>query len=200
VIGRLNDRASAPSAPFPFGFLRPSRMARRRFLAGYEVDLRAALESAGVQGKAISRGRLYSDRDSEARLRGDGSGCNAFNLSNSRANLGVGRHRKNRISRRGDCIVCFGIYTRIYRANESLISSHEPSLYCQPTIRGLPRLPSRRRGLPVSPPRIKPIPIDTDRGSDFATRFERRRTPSAQISAPPCCLVNRPGAQTPQRS
>ena len=109
-------------------------MARRRFLAGYEVDLRAALESAGVQGKAISRGRLYSDRDSEARLRGDGSGCNAFNLSNSRANLGVGRHRKNRISRRGDCIFCFGIYTGIYRANESLISSHKPSLYCPPTI------------------------------------------------------------------
>src|SRR5271163_4073270 len=28
----------------------------------------------------------------------------------------------------------FGIYTGIYRANESLISSHRPSLYCQPTI------------------------------------------------------------------
>ena len=28
----------------------------------------------------------------------------------------------------------FGIYTGIYRANESLISSHKPSLYCPPTI------------------------------------------------------------------
>ena len=28
----------------------------------------------------------------------------------------------------------FGIYTGIYRANESLISIHRPSLYCQPTI------------------------------------------------------------------
>ena len=28
----------------------------------------------------------------------------------------------------------FGVYTEIYRANESLISSHRPSLYCQPTI------------------------------------------------------------------
>ena len=27
----------------------------------------------------------------------------------------------------------FCIYTGIYRANESLISSHKPSLYCQPT-------------------------------------------------------------------
>ena len=40
-------------------------------------------------------------------MRGDGSGCDAFNLGNSRANLGVGSYRKNRISRRGDCIVCF---------------------------------------------------------------------------------------------
>jgi hypothetical protein len=28
----------------------------------------------------------------------------------------------------------FGIYTGIYRANESLISSHKPYLYCPPTI------------------------------------------------------------------
>src|ERR1700722_6980285 len=26
----------------------------------------------------------------------------------------------------------FGIYTGIYRANESLISSHKPSFYCEP--------------------------------------------------------------------
>jgi hypothetical protein len=26
----------------------------------------------------------------------------------------------------------YGIYTGIYRANESLIASHRPSLYCQP--------------------------------------------------------------------
>ena len=71
------------------------------FLAGYEVDLRAALESAGMR----EVGRLDDDRDSVARLRGHGSGCDAFNLSNSGANLGVGRHRKNKISRRGGCIV-----------------------------------------------------------------------------------------------
>jgi hypothetical protein len=28
----------------------------------------------------------------------------------------------------------FGIYTGIYRANESLIAKHQPSLYCPPTI------------------------------------------------------------------
>jgi hypothetical protein len=28
----------------------------------------------------------------------------------------------------------FGIYTGIYRANESLIANHKPSLYCPPTI------------------------------------------------------------------
>ena len=28
----------------------------------------------------------------------------------------------------------FGVYTGIYRANESLISNHKPSLYCPPTI------------------------------------------------------------------
>jgi hypothetical protein len=28
----------------------------------------------------------------------------------------------------------FGVYTGIYRANESLISSHKPSIYCPPTI------------------------------------------------------------------
>ena len=28
----------------------------------------------------------------------------------------------------------FGVYTGIYRANESLLSNHRPSLYCPPTI------------------------------------------------------------------
>ena len=59
------------------------------------------------EGRECGLGRLDSDRDSVARLRGDGSGCDAFNLGNSRENLGVGRERKNRISRRGDCIVGF---------------------------------------------------------------------------------------------
>ena len=69
-----------------------------------------------------------------ARLRGDGSGCDAFNLGNSRANLGVGSYRN--IESRDEATVSFvfGIYTGIYRANESLISSHKPSLYCPPTI------------------------------------------------------------------
>ena len=39
-------------------------------------------------------------------MRGDGSGCDAFNLGNSRENLGFGSYRKNRLSRRGDYIVC----------------------------------------------------------------------------------------------
>ena len=102
---RISGRASKVSA---HRFVRRAgyRLSRKRKAPRRQVTGVIFVEENG-EGPGVRLGRLDSDRDSVARLRGDGSGCDAFKLSNSRENLGVGRHRKNRISRRGDCIVCF---------------------------------------------------------------------------------------------
>src|SRR5271170_2437019 len=95
----------------------------------------------------------------------------------------------------------FGIYTGIYRANESLIASHKPSIYCPPTIfvadgEAYPAVPGRSRyGMSSSVSRRPRRPM-RDEPWPGVERFRsfKRSSPTRQAARPFCRSVVGPAA------